>query len=96
MKEILNSTKHLVERILTDVPETRNNDNLLIAHYFHTKYNTTDILKIAKFTSHNEFESVRRMRQKIQEHNPTLRGNELVKRKRAKAEEEYRDAIRDM
>lgn len=95
MKTTLNSTKHIVEQILVNDPRTRSNDNLLLALYFRIRYGTTDILELSKICKHNEFESVRRARQRIQRDNPTLKARKDTAERRAEAEEVYRDVFRD-
>lgn len=83
--------KELVQKYLTEVPQTRNNDNLLIAYCMKAMHKTTDMFDIALMTNKNEYESIRRIRQKIQnEENPNLKPVEQVKKSRADYEEEMR------
>lgn len=94
--------KQKVRSILELIPSTRDNDNELIATYWENElkhelinmsaetflkiYATSNILTNA--------ESIRRNRQKIQEQNENLRGNNYVIRQ--KLGEEIRKSISDL
>lgn len=80
----------VVEEILTNQPQTRDNDPLLylkiaehlgIAHY--SKYDLLTALS---------YQTVQRTRRKLQEQNAGLRGDSYVKRKHL--EHEYREKYR--
>lgn len=87
--------RDLVRRILVNVPETRADDNLLIAHFMRIKYKETDLFRLAEILRRkNVFESCRRNRQKIQETDPTLRPEGEVLRARDLKEQEVREEMR--
>ena len=80
--------KDKVKFLLTAYPKLRDNDNRLIALIWHDEFE-----KMNKSKSSIEFlracangeltspESIRRMRQKLQENHPELRGEMYLKRK---------------
>lgn len=79
MNQRNNTTKEAVIKLLTDKPKTRDNDSLLIAYVWHSEYmGDNDVatflnqLSSGKLTSP---ETIRRIRQKVQEVNPHLRGS---------------------
>lgn len=84
MKKIKDKVKYL----LTAYPEMRDNDNRLIAIIWHhefeampkqrTSFSFLSTFAAGEMTSP---ESIRRMRQKIQENHPELRGESYLKRK---------------
>lgn len=102
MKKLLNTTK-LVKEILTDKPETRNDDNLLwlesvraVVKNFKYGNKMTEltfayVLKNIHSLGLPSFESVSRSRRKLQEKYPELRGSEYVRRKRSEREKVYRE-----
>jgi hypothetical protein len=83
------STREKVQFLLNSIPQTRDNDSLLIAIYWKlelgadgdkpTKDFLRDFLAKDKMTPP---ESIRRFRQSLQEKNPTLRGKSYRKRQR--------------
>lgn len=100
----IRGTSKLVHELLIAEPECRNSDNHLYLRVLETvgKRNGVDIhtLTVPAFL-HNmysmkfpPFESVRRSRQKIQEHNEELRATDTVEAFREVLEEEYRDYAR--
>lgn len=77
--------KKIIEKLLKESYACRDNDNLLIAEIWQIETNNNidfkpflDKLKIGYFSSP---ESIRRCRQKLQEHNPDLRGVKYKQRK---------------
>jgi len=86
MREI----KEMVKHLLVTYPHLRDDDFKLVATYLlfeiggrekADKITATEFLKNyseAKFTN---FESIRRVRQKLQEENPELRGERWIERK---------------
>lgn len=77
-------------------PKTRENDNLLIAHYIQQEYHTQNIFDVAVITKKNVYETVRRTRQKIQEENPLLRPTETVSKARKRKEADVREEVRGL
>lgn len=67
-----------VYAILTDHPDTRDNDRSLLVHIWgkESQANTSEgLFKEILDGTLSHFESIRRMRQKIQEKHPALRGD---------------------
>ena len=91
---MLNTTRKEVEILLLLYPETRDNDNLLIARYLEHKFGVTDTFEIAKRFKANVYESVRRARQKVMEENPNLRPSKEVYDKRLEKEERVRQEVK--
>lgn len=86
--------KEKVAEILMDVPQTRENDNLLIAYYIDDVYGIQNTFDIALTTKKNIYETIRRTRQKVQEENPLLRPSEEVYRARLEKEKQMREEVR--
>lgn len=94
--------KQKVRSILELIPSTRDNDNELIATYWENELgyeiinlSAETFLKIyANSNVLTSAESIRRNRQKIQEQNENLRGNNYVIRQ--KLGEEIRKSISDL
>lgn len=86
--------KDKVAQILTDVPQTRENDNLLIAYYIKEVYGLQNTFDIALYTKKNVYETIRRTRQKVQEENPLLRPSEFIWKKRMEQEKAVREEVR--
>jgi hypothetical protein len=94
MIEQIKNIKTKVKTLLINFPHLRDSDNRLIANIWHSQigkekakeYTAFDLL--TSFSEGNLIspESIRRIRQKIQEQNPELRGESYKKRKE-KAEE---------
>lgn len=83
-----------VVNLLETIPQTRENDNLLIAYYIKDVYQLQNTFDIALRLNTNVYESIRRCRQKIQETNPSLRPSDTVYRARLKKESEIRQEMR--
>lgn len=67
-----------VYSILTDVPATRDDDKLLLIEIWSKESKAKDIAGLFNELMEgtiSHFESIRRMRQKIQEKHPALRGD---------------------
>jgi len=94
------SIKDAVKVILTNYPETRDNDRILMLKiwaYQNSELRHLDymFLHFARGFINGEYadpESIRRSRQKIQEQHPELRG-EHYKEKKYNLEPEMRDGI---
>lgn len=83
-----------VEQLLITIPQTRENDGMLIAHAIRELYGYTNTFDIALYVKGNVYESIRRARQKIQETNPALRPSKEVYEARLKKEADVREAMR--
>ena len=88
--------KDKIIELLVNVPQTRDNDNLLIAYYIRDVYGLQNTFDIALFTKNNLYETVRRTRAKVQEENPTLRGSKETTIARANKEELVREEMRGL
>lgn len=87
----MSNIKETVKSLLIKYPKLRDNDNKLIANVFMAEAGGLDNLKsisaydfLKSFADGNfsNFESVRRVRQKLQEDYPELRGESYLKRKK--------------
>lgn len=106
MNKILNTTK-LVKTILTEKPETRDDDNLLWLEALRSatkdfKYGSkmadltlAYVLKSIHSLGLPSFETVSRARRKLQEKYPELRGSEEARRHRAKRETTFKEFARN-
>lgn len=78
------SIKDTVFRLLTDYPHLRDSDTRLIANIYKLESEgVNDKMLFLKMFAENKLtspESIRRMRQKLQEDNPGLRGKTYEKR----------------
>jgi len=96
VKEQLRSVKERVEWLLKNHPETRNDDRYLIILYL--RY-FTPMRKYMKFVPYSvikdlpSFESIRRVRQLIQEEGKYLPTDPEVRRRRGRLMEAYRKGI---
>ena len=100
----IKTTSDLVHEILKTEPECRNSDNILYLRVLQTigKQNGIDVNTMSVPTlflnMHSmklpAFETVRRTRQKVQEHNEELRPVATVEAYRSVLEEEYREYTR--
>lgn len=88
MKKAILKIKDTVEQLLTEYPETRDNDELLILKVWalqeprlrsagYAFYEFAVKYKVGKFAN---AESIRRSRAKLQEVNPSLRGKRYEER----------------
>lgn len=76
----MKTIKELVNKYLVEVPQTRNNDNLLIAYIIKDLYGSYDMRDVALSTSSSVCGSIIRERAKIQnEINPNLQADEPVR-----------------
>lgn len=98
MVQHLTTCKDKVKEILEKYPETRDSDKLLWLaymvkhHKLREQLGDTAYLKLKEIILHEEtppMESLRRMRQKIQEYNPELRGETY--KERIKESEEVKE-----
>ena len=98
-------TKKLVEEILIEYPEARNDDNFLWWKVIEiiSDGNKDIYIRVIPFREvllnlHTlglpSFETVSRARRKVQEKNPSLRGDETVQNHRREKEQVYRDFSR--
>lgn len=100
----LKSIKHLVSLILDQDERARNSDSHLYFRVINTiaDKNNIDLTKISvleylmnlKQSPFPPFESVRRTRQKIQEHNPDLAACKKISECRAENEKVFREFAR--
>lgn len=90
--------KDKVEQLLTEVPQTRDNDRLLIARTLDEMFNIKNLYDVAlcKEIKGNIYETIRRCRAKIQETNPSLRPSEEVYRARLINEQIIREEMRGL
>lgn len=72
--------KRLIERILTEHSETRNNDIALYRYVLKAMHYPTDLEEL--HMKSNIFMTITRNRQKIQETNPFLGPTDIVKERR--------------
>lgn len=93
--EDLKKIEPVVRMILREIPETRNSDNFLY-EYVIQQYNPSALYQplFTYLESFSElkiprFESVARIRRKIQENEPELRGVEEVKKWRKENEKKF-------
>ncbi len=97
MGNVLHGYETLVKDILTDNKEARGNDRRLYLELLKTTGYDTNV-SIEQFFLNDDYpnlESIRRVRQKIQEKNPSLRPDETVRNSRTRMKEEYLDYVRD-
>ena len=92
----LESMKTLTEKVhwmLSLHPETRDDDNLLVARIMKDYYGIRceTFLEVMKRKDLPKFESIRRCRQKIQAEDETLRGTKETQEKRLAAQETFID-----
>lgn len=83
-----------VTNLLERIPQTRGNDNLLIAYFIKEEYGYQNTFDIALYIKGNIYETIRRSRQKIQETNPMLRPSEEIYRSRMAQEQRVREEMR--
>ena len=97
------TTKDKVKGLLINYPHLRDSDERLIATYWMKEAGSKDALDSMTATqfllnyvsgAYTSPESIRRMRQKIQEQDESLRGKSYSKRK--KLEENVRSKIRNL
>ena len=87
-----NELNNLVENILDDHPETRDDDlKLFVWVCYHTHPSLLNETLSKAFWNHDEnglpsFETITRIRRKVQEKNPRLRGTLYEKRHHKEAE----------
>lgn len=100
MSIISNQTaKQKVMRLLRAHPELRDNDHRLIANFWKTEFpyrdcSARDMLELVARGSLTNPETIRRIRQKLQETIPELRG-ECYQVRHKEREPKERQAIRD-
>lgn len=83
-----------VRAIMVAMPMTRGDDIELIIQYF-SRYYDIDLSAIRGMKS-NEFASVCRYRQKVQQLDPTLRGTKFVSKSRETREKKWREEMRGL
>lgn len=103
MNDLMNTTE-MVKAALTKVPNCRNSDSFLylcvLFHIANKKGIDLHQISVPEFLHHSKdygfpgFETVRRTRQKLQQHHPELSACETVDRYRAENEVEYRKYAR--
>jgi hypothetical protein len=91
MLKKMNQIKTSVKNLLTKRPELRDDDNRLIANIYLEEaggivalQNMSALQFLGEFSkgTFSNTESIRRVRQKLQEDNPELRGNKYQNRKK--------------
>lgn len=96
MKGIKDDVRELLEKY----PEYRDNDNRLVSAYYYVKYGGKEVFdNISAFQFLKDFaegrfplpDYITRVRRKLQEQNPNLRGDKWVERH--KLEDDTRDEI---
>ena len=90
------TAREKITELLERIPQTRENDNLLIAYFLKDVYHVQNTFDIALQFNTNVYESIRRARQKIQETNHQLRPSEEVYKARLKKEAEIRNEMRGL
>lgn len=92
----LKNTENIVRAILQDVPEARNSDNILYEEYINKVNPWVLIRPVREYLLYfsdlgiARFETVARVRRKLQETEPNLRGVEQVQKWRKENEKEFR------
>lgn len=84
--------KDKVERVLSQKPETRDNDKLLMLYVWQIEGLNLSDSQLKKWKEVSSPESIRRMRQKMQEEGK-YRASEEVEQKRYEMYTETKDAI---
>ncbi|QDP65224.1 MAG: hypothetical protein Unbinned2819contig1004_15 [Prokaryotic dsDNA virus sp.] len=87
--DTLKNNKEKVETLLKKHPELKDNDNKLISVFWLNEIGTETIehmtaFQLLQFVANSELtnpETIRRVRQKLQEQDPALRGQKYKKRK---------------
>lgn len=87
-------TNEIVKRVLMFRPETRENDNLLYHYCLMEMFGTSDTKEIADITNANVFETISRVRRKVQSSNPLLKSSPATQVARGNKEKEVREWAR--
>lgn len=82
--------------LLNQIPQTRENDNLLIAYFLKDEYGIQNTFDLALKTKANVYETIRRTRAKVQEENPMLRPSKEVYEARLNKEQRVREEMRGL
>ena len=90
-KKSMDTYYEQVKGIMTKYPKSRDDDMLLYSIFLHMRF--YDVFPKAKERGLPSYEGVTRARRKVQEKEPSLRGEKYSQR--MKAEEEYHDYYRD-
>ena len=97
----LKAVSEIVKSVLSCIPETRNDDDLLYMHVINIQNPGIIGMTVVEFlTGRKEwgvsgFETVRRARQKIQALYPDLSGNTSCREARKEYEAEFREFARE-
>lgn len=98
----LKNTENIVRAILQDNPDARNSDNILYEAYI-SKVNPWVLVRLVRdyflyFSDFGlaRFESVSRIRRKLQEEEKELRGVEQVQKWRKENEKEFREYAKEI
>jgi hypothetical protein len=98
----LSTTAKIVLEVLTDLPETRDNDYLLWLHTIkrvdpacNTDMSFNHFIVFAKEMGIPQFETVSRARRKVQEQHPELKGTAKVQRAREDLEVDFKEFARE-
>lgn len=99
----MNNISNMVKKVLIEIPETRDDDNLLWLEalreslkdrksgYAMADLTLAYVLKSIHKLGLPSFETVSRARRKLQAKYPELRGSENVRRERAKKEKTFKE-----
>lgn len=78
-----NTVRDKVKMILEKYPETRDNDHMLVWMYWtNMREDMSVLLDINKFYKLDSWDTISRIRRKIQEENESLRGKRYYERKK--------------
>lgn len=82
---MIKEVKDVVLNELSMHPETRDSDRILIAYVYRDFFGIADepFEEVMMMSDLPSFETIRRARQKAQEHDPALRGSKTVREYRA-------------
>lgn len=95
MEKHTNKTlKEIVCDYLTQYPQLRDNDNMLIARIMKEVFGYRDMYDVALATSNNIYMTITRYRRKIQEENPLLASSKAVEEARRRYEEQVKEMMR--
>ena len=94
--EYLKTLKDKVLAVLSDTEDARNYDKVLCIEIFKRFYGCGDFITFDKFFEVPNFESIRRVRQLIQEHGQYLPTIQSIRDKRKKQAGEWRGAVKKL
>ena len=99
MKKLLETAEEVVKQILTDIPETRDDDFKLL-YYAYKRYKSDidiysfkDVMFNHSYFGLPSFETIRRVRPKLQNKYPELQAVKFVQQKRKEFEKDYKEFV---